>query len=98
MIEKQDNGWKKDLQIIFPELLFLSYNNNTTQIVIANINNISCRDFIRSSKEKMFRFAADELRTVIQNMMQAAPSPPGHQNQKIYLHQTASHQSLWQAF
>ena len=85
---------KERLQIIFPELLFLSYNNNTTQIVIANINNISCRDFIRSSKEKMFRFVADELRTVIQNMMQAAPSPPGHQNQKIYLHQTASHQSL----
>ena len=67
---------KKRLQIIFPELLFLSYNTNTTQIVIANINNISCRDFIRSSKEKMLRFVADELRTFIQNMMQAAPSLP----------------------
>ena len=67
---------KERLQIIFPELLFLSYNKNTPQIVIANINNFSCTDFIRSSKEKMFRFVADELRTDIQNMMQAAPSLP----------------------
>ena len=31
-------------------------------------------DFIRSSKEKMFWFVADELRIEIQNMMQAATS------------------------
>ena len=35
-----------------------------------------CTDFIRSSKEKMFRFVADELRTDIQNMIQAPPSLP----------------------
>ena len=67
---------KERPQIIFPELLFLSYNKNTPQIVIANINSFSCTDFIRSSKEKMFPFVADELRTDIQNMMQAAPSLP----------------------
>ena len=67
---------KGRLQIIFPELLFLSYNKSTPQIVIANINNISCTDFIRSSKEKMFQFVADKLRTDIQNMTQAAPSLP----------------------
>ena len=67
---------KERLQIIFPELVFLSYNKNTPQIVIASMNNISCTDFIRSSKEKMLRFVADELRTSIQNMMQAAPSLP----------------------
>ena len=67
---------KERLQIIFPELVFLSYNKNTPQIVIASMNNISCTDFIRSSKEKMLRFVADELRTFIQNMMQAAPSLP----------------------
>ena len=67
---------KERLQIIFPELLFLSYNKNTPQIVIASMNNISCTDFIRSSKEKMLRFVADELRTGIQNMMQVAPSLP----------------------
>ena len=65
---------KEILQIIFPELLFLSYDKNTPQIAIANINNISCMDFIRSSKEKMFWFVADELRIEIQNMMQAATS------------------------
>ena len=59
---------KERLQIIFPELLFLSFNKNTPQIVIANINNISCTDFIRSSKEK--------IRTDMQNMMRVAPSPP----------------------
>ena len=59
---------KGRLQIIFPELLFFCYNKNTPQIVIAN-NNISCTDFIRSSKEKMFRFVADELRTDIHNMI-----------------------------
>ena len=37
---------KERLQMIFPELLFLSYNTNTPQIVIANINNISCTDFV----------------------------------------------------
>ena len=67
---------KERLQIIFPELVFLSYNKNTPQIVIASMNNISCTDFIRSSKETMLRFVADELRTSIQNMMQAAPSLP----------------------
>ena len=67
---------KGRLQIIFPELLFLSYSKNIPQIIIANINNISCTDFILSSKEKMFRFVTDNLRTDIQNMMQAAPSLP----------------------
>ena len=65
---------KERLQIIFPELLFLSYDKNTPQIAIANINNISCMDFIRSSKENMFWFVADELRIEMQNMMQAATS------------------------
>ena len=71
---KARQGLKERLQIIFPELLFLSYDKNTPQIAIANINNISCMDFIRSSKEKMFWFVADELRIEIQNMMQAATS------------------------
>ena len=44
---------KERPQIIFPELLFLSYNKSTPQIVIANINNISCTDFINSSKENI---------------------------------------------
>ena len=52
---------KERLQIIFLELLFLSYNKNTPQIVTAIINNISCTDFIRSSKKKIFRFVVDEL-------------------------------------
>ena len=47
---------KERLQIMFPKLLFLSYNKNTPQIVTADINNISCTGFIRSSKEKIFRF------------------------------------------
>ena len=67
---------KDRLQIIFPELLILSYNKNTPQIVIANINNISFTVFIRSSKEKIFQLAAEELLTDIQNIMQAAPSLP----------------------
>ena len=65
---------KERLQIMFPKLLFLSYNKNTPQIVTADINNISCTGFIRSSKEKIFRFVAEELRTDMQNMMQVAPS------------------------
>ena len=73
---------KERLQIIFAELLFLSYNNKTPQIVIANINNISCADFILSSIEKMFQFFADELRTDIQNTMQAAPSLPWPQKRE----------------
>ena len=67
---------KERLQILFPKLLFLFYSKIIPQIVIANINNISCTGFILSSKEKMFRFVADELRTDTQNMMQAAPSLP----------------------
>ena len=75
--DRKARQWlKQRLQLIFPELLFLPYNENTPQIVIANINNISCTYFIRSSKEKIFRFVADELRTDIQNMMQDAPSLP----------------------
>ena len=73
---KARQSLKQRLQLIFPELLFLPYNKNTPQIVIANINNISCTYFIRSSKEKIFRFVADELRTDMQNMMQDAPSLP----------------------
>ena len=65
---------KERLQIMFPKLLFLSYNKNTPQIVTADINNISCTGFIRSSKEKIFRFVGKELRTDMQNMMQVAPS------------------------
>ena len=64
----------KRLQIIFSELLFLCHCINVPQIVIANINNISFTDLIVSSKKKMFRFADDELRIYIKNMMQAAPS------------------------
>ena len=67
---------KERFQIIFPELFLLFINNNAPQIVIANINNILCRDFIHSSKEKMFRFVPDEVWTDIQNMMLAAPSLP----------------------
>ena len=63
---------KERLQIIFPELLFLSYSKNIPQIVIANINNIPCTDFIISSKKKMFRLVDDELRTDLKNMMQFA--------------------------
>ena len=46
------------------------------QIVIVNINNMPCTDFIVSSKEKMFGFVDDKLRTDIENMMQAAPRIP----------------------
>ena len=60
---------KERLQIIFPELLFLSYSKNIPQIVNANICNIAYTDFILSSKEKIFRFVTEELRTDIQKMM-----------------------------
>ena len=52
---------KERLQIIFPELLFLSVKNNSPQIVVAKINNILCTYFIHSSKENMFWFIADEV-------------------------------------
>ena len=56
---------KERLQIIFPELLFLSYSKNIPQIVIGNINNIQCMDFIVSHKKKVFRFVDDKLQTDI---------------------------------
>ena len=47
--------WLKErLQILFPELLLISYSKNISQIVIGNINNIPCTDFIVSSKKRCF--------------------------------------------
>ena len=46
------------------------------QIIIANINDILCTDFIVSSKKKMFRFVDQELRTDLKNMMQVATLLP----------------------
>ena len=45
-------------------------------MIIANINNIPCMDFIVSSKKKMFWCVDDDLRTDINSMMQTAPSLP----------------------
>ena len=67
---------KEWLQIIFPELLFLSYSKNIPQIAIANINNIEGMNFMVSTKKKMFRFVGDELQTNFKNMMQVAPLLP----------------------
>ena len=60
--------WPKErLQITFPELSFLFYSKNIPQIVFANMNNISCTDFIVS---KMFQFVDDKLRTDILCLVQ----------------------------
>ena len=56
---------------------FISKNTkNIPTMIIANINNIPCMDFIVSGKKKMFWCVDDDLRTDINSMMQTAPSLP----------------------
>ena len=67
---------KQIFQIIFPDLLFLSYNKSVPEIVLTDTNNTLCTDFIVSSKKNMFRFNDKELRIDTKNMMQVAPLLP----------------------
>ena len=82
---------KERLQIIFPELLFLSVKNNSPQIVVAKINNILCTYFIHSSKENMFWFIADEVWTRIKNIYTTLLV---NKTKRSSFHQTDHHQSL----